>query len=125
VAYVILSFHRAHGFAQGLMSARSKMRDDNLPKDVVRWEARHASNEEVRTRREGEQVQASPVGRQRSVCGGGGGWTPPLDLGPPSEGEEEGEITSPPLSSLCCHTPFLGSGNEASIRVPRMFHSHV
>jgi hypothetical protein len=24
-----------------------------------------------------------------------------------------------------CHTPFRDSGNEASIRVPRMFHSHV
>jgi hypothetical protein len=24
-----------------------------------------------------------------------------------------------------CHTPFWDSGNEASIRVPRMFHSHV
>jgi hypothetical protein len=26
---------------------------------------------------------------------------------------------------LGCHTPFRDSGNEASIRVPRMFHSHV
>jgi hypothetical protein len=24
-----------------------------------------------------------------------------------------------------CHTPFRDSRNEASIRVPRMFHSHV
>jgi hypothetical protein len=24
-----------------------------------------------------------------------------------------------------CHTPFRDSGNESSIRVPRMFHSHV
>jgi hypothetical protein len=24
-----------------------------------------------------------------------------------------------------CHTPFRDSGNEASIRVPRMFHSHI
>jgi hypothetical protein len=24
-----------------------------------------------------------------------------------------------------CHTPFRDSGNEASICVPRMFHSHV
>jgi hypothetical protein len=24
-----------------------------------------------------------------------------------------------------CHTPFRDNGNEASIRVPRMFHSHV
>jgi hypothetical protein len=24
-----------------------------------------------------------------------------------------------------CHTPFRDSGNEASIRVPRLFHSHV
>jgi hypothetical protein len=24
-----------------------------------------------------------------------------------------------------CHTPFWDSGNEASIRVPRMFHSHI
>jgi hypothetical protein len=24
-----------------------------------------------------------------------------------------------------CHTPFRDSGNEASIRMPRMFHSHV
>jgi hypothetical protein len=24
-----------------------------------------------------------------------------------------------------CHTPFRDSENEASIRVPRMFHSHV
>jgi hypothetical protein len=24
-----------------------------------------------------------------------------------------------------CHTPFRDRGNEASIRVPRMFHSHV
>jgi hypothetical protein len=24
-----------------------------------------------------------------------------------------------------CQTPFRDSGNEASIRVPRMFHSHV
>jgi hypothetical protein len=102
VAYVILSFHRAHGFAQGLVSARSKMQDDNLPKNMARWEVRHASNEEVRTHREGEQVRASPVGRQRS---GGGGWTPPLDLGPPVRGEEEGEITPPPLSSPCLASP--------------------
>jgi transcription initiation factor IIE alpha subunit len=26
---------------------------------------------------------------------------------------------------FCCHTPFRDSGNEASIRVPRMFHSHI
>jgi hypothetical protein len=24
-----------------------------------------------------------------------------------------------------CHTPFRDSVNEASIRVPRMFHSHI
>jgi hypothetical protein len=24
-----------------------------------------------------------------------------------------------------CHSPFRDSGNEASIRVPRMFHSHI
>jgi hypothetical protein len=28
-------------------------------------------------------------------------------------------------SESLCHTPFRDSGNEASIRVPRMFHSHV
>jgi hypothetical protein len=27
--------------------------------------------------------------------------------------------------NLGCHTPFRDSGNEGSIRVPRMFHSHV
>jgi hypothetical protein len=26
---------------------------------------------------------------------------------------------------VMCHTPFRDSGNEASIRVPRMLHSHV
>jgi hypothetical protein len=49
-----------------------------------------------------------------------------------------GQQQSPPLSNrfrCCsfrhdphpqtCHTPFRDSGNEASIRVPRMFHSHV
>jgi hypothetical protein len=29
------------------------------------------------------------------------------------------------LMSRACHTPFRDSGNEATIRVPRMFHSHV
>jgi hypothetical protein len=28
-------------------------------------------------------------------------------------------------SDTTCHTPFHDSGNEASIRVPRMFNSHV
>jgi hypothetical protein len=102
VAYVILSFHRAHSFAQGLVSARSKMQDDNLPKDMARWEVRHASNEEVRTHREGEQVRPSPIGRQRS---GGGGVDTPTGSGSSSEGEEEGEITLPPLSSPCLASP--------------------
>jgi hypothetical protein len=26
---------------------------------------------------------------------------------------------------MCCHTPFRDKGNEDSICVPRMFHSHV
>jgi hypothetical protein len=39
-------------------------------------------------------------------------------------------LTSLPPNSIdswvsLCHTPFRDSGNEASIRVPRMFHSHV
>jgi hypothetical protein len=29
------------------------------------------------------------------------------------------------LKATYCHTPFRDGGNEASIRVPRMFHSHV
>jgi hypothetical protein len=29
------------------------------------------------------------------------------------------------ISKPMCHTPFRDSGNEASIHVPRMFHSHV
>jgi hypothetical protein len=34
--------------------------------------------------------------------------------------------TPPPSENVPeCHTPFRDSGNEASIRVPRMFHSHV
>jgi hypothetical protein len=33
------------------------------------------------------------------------------------------EFSVPRLKN--CHTPFRDSGNEASIRVPRMFHSHV
>jgi hypothetical protein len=31
--------------------------------------------------------------------------------------DEDGEVV--------CHTPFRDSGNEASIRVSRMFHSHI
>jgi hypothetical protein len=29
------------------------------------------------------------------------------------------------LKATYCHTPFQDGGNETSIRVPRMFHSHV
>jgi hypothetical protein len=31
----------------------------------------------------------------------------------------------PDFDAEICHTPFRDSGNEASIRVPRMFKSHV
>jgi hypothetical protein len=37
-------------------------------------------------------------------------------------------ISEPSLKDITkdpCHIPFRDSGNEASIRVPRMFHSHV
>jgi hypothetical protein len=52
VAYVILSFHRARGLAQCL-------RGTDSPEDVVRWEVRHATNEEVRALREGEKAQGA------------------------------------------------------------------
>jgi hypothetical protein len=29
------------------------------------------------------------------------------------------------VNALWCHTPFRERGNEASIRVPRMFKSHI
>jgi hypothetical protein len=29
------------------------------------------------------------------------------------------------MGRMSCHTPFRDSGNEASIRVPRIFNSHV
>jgi hypothetical protein len=29
------------------------------------------------------------------------------------------------MSHMLCHTPFQERGNEASVRVPRMFKSHV
>jgi hypothetical protein len=35
-AYTILSFHHAHGLAQGLRSACRELRDASLPKDTVR-----------------------------------------------------------------------------------------
>jgi hypothetical protein len=41
----------------------------------------------------------------------------------------EYDLAYEPLKSMkdqvVCHTPFRDSGNEASIHVPRMFHSHV
>jgi hypothetical protein len=38
---------------------------------------------------------------------------------------EQGHEHKDPPRVCRCHTPFRDSGNETSIRVPRMFHSHV
>jgi hypothetical protein len=43
--------------------------------------------------------------------------------GDPTDRAQNGEIGT--CSDDVCHTPFRDSGNEAFIRVPRMFHSHV
>jgi hypothetical protein len=36
-----------------------------------------------------------------------------------------GQQSGQPRVQAACHTPFRERGNEASIRVPRMFKSHV
>jgi hypothetical protein len=49
------------------------------------------------------------------------GQNPPMGVGRQHESWEAQSLY--PLTQ--CHTPFRDSRNEASIRVPRMFHSHV
>jgi hypothetical protein len=56
MAYVILSFHQAHGLAQGLEGGRSELWDVNLRKDVARQEAKHAFNEKTWAWRERERT---------------------------------------------------------------------
>jgi hypothetical protein len=75
-AYEILSFHHAHGLAQGLEGARSESRYANLPADAARREADHAFNEKMRTQKERRQAPSTAKER-RSI-----GRIPPLNLGP-------------------------------------------
>jgi hypothetical protein len=48
-----------------------------------------------------------------------------LDLVERNRGASMSQPTQPKDPGQECHTPFRDSGNEASIRVPRMFHAHV
>jgi hypothetical protein len=104
VDYVILSFHHAHGPAQGLGGAHSELWDANSPEDVARWEVNHAANEKAHThtKRERNNKPGAPLaGWRRSRS-----WTPPRSRFS-GEGEEEGELTPPSLSSLCRTPPPL------------------
>jgi hypothetical protein len=91
--FMIIFFHYAHDLAQGLGGGRDKPWDADSPSDATRWEARHASSEEMRVREERERdwcaaewvakrwgTEASP----RSASFG--------------EGEVERGATLPPLS---------------------------
>ncbi len=52
--------------------------------------------------------------------------TDPVEEEEKAEAEVEAELRSEKEEeNLGCHTPFRDSGNEGSIRVPRMFHSYV
>jgi hypothetical protein len=95
MAYVILSFHRAHGLAQGLRGTRSEPQDANQLEDTVRREMNQTSNKKVRARRERKQARSAAhwVANERE-------WIPPPVLGPSSRGKRRGEITLPPLCSL-------------------------
>jgi hypothetical protein len=47
VAYAILSFHCAHGLAQGLGGSHGESRDADPPEDTTRQEAENSSNEKM------------------------------------------------------------------------------
>jgi hypothetical protein len=51
--------------------------------------------------------------------------TPAEEQQPGDHDTEDKSNEEHPPTSDTCHTPFRGRGNEASICVPRMFHSHV
>jgi regulator of protease activity HflC (stomatin/prohibitin superfamily) len=63
VAYMILSFHHAHGLAQGLKAGHSEPRDANPPEDVARREVKHAFDEKMwaQRERERENVPRAPL----------------------------------------------------------------
>jgi hypothetical protein len=65
VAYMILSFDRAYGFALGLEGICSELRNANLPKEVVRQEMKHASNEKVQAREERKQARSAACRKTR------------------------------------------------------------
>jgi hypothetical protein len=97
-AYEILSFHCAHSLAQGLGGGCSKLQEVDSPEDAARQEASHVFNEKVWAQRE-NKPGAPPDERRK-----GRGCTPHRSA-PSSEGEEVGEITLPPLSSMCITPP--------------------
>jgi hypothetical protein len=56
VAYAILSFHHAHGLAQGLGGSCDEPQGASLTKEVARREAKNAFNEKAQPQKETEQA---------------------------------------------------------------------
>jgi hypothetical protein len=86
---MILSFHCARDLMQGLGGGRGEPRDANPPEDAARQEAKRASHGETWAQRERERERepsVPPDGWRK-----GAGWTPPLDLGPPTRGKKKGD----------------------------------
>jgi hypothetical protein len=95
MAFMILSFHCANNFAQGLRGDRCEPQDTDPPEDTARQEEKCASNKEAWAQREGENSVCHQSGGERA----GGGHLP--RSGSSDKGEMEREMTLPPTSSLC------------------------
>jgi hypothetical protein len=94
-AFVIISFHCAHNLAQGLGGGHGEPWDADSPMDAARWEARHASSEETRSREDRERDRCA-AGRAAKRHG--------MKACPRSASSDEGEVergvTLPHLSPL-------------------------
>jgi hypothetical protein len=97
---MILSFHHAHGLAQGLGAFTVNR---GMPLRPRTW--RGGTLTMPPTRRCGHGERVSP---ERHPSGGEGvGMDAPTGSGSSGEGEEEGEISPPPLCFLCVTPPPL------------------
>jgi hypothetical protein len=86
MAFMILSFHCANNFAQGLRGDRCEPQDTDPPEDTARQEEKCASNKEAWAQRERERTQCAT---SRAVKGQGVDTS--LDLGPLTRGKWKGK----------------------------------
>jgi hypothetical protein len=100
VAYMILSFHRTHGLAQGPVGTCSEPRGANMAEDAVRRETNHDFNEKMRAWKERRRVLSTACQAMKERAE-----VTPTESRSLDEEEGEGEISPPPLSSLCITPP--------------------